>query len=172
MNTGWWDPDWSDPEWCEHLSEKQQGRLCEVQDFLGNNCLGWFEGSGKAKRALTEFLCRLPDKVADTVLCNSSIAVIDGASSAAWSWRLVCPAYGRVHETQLHIIVLRKHLRGMPYKAVVGEVAHEFAHVVAGHDMRSDERCQAEADSLAKNWGFQEEIDALDSEQVENTSGE
>jgi hypothetical protein len=49
----------------------------------------------------------------------------------------------------------------MPYKAVVGEVAHEFAHVVAGHDWRSDERCQAEADSLARDWGFQEEIDAL-----------
>ena len=168
MDKGWWNGDQSSPEWYEHLSEKQKERLCEVQDFLGNNCLGWFVGSGKVRRALTEVLCRLSDEAADTVLCNSSIAVIDGSSSAAWPWRFVCPAHGTVHETRLHIIVLRKQLRYMPYKAVVGEVAREFAHVVAGHNLHSDERCQAEADSLARGWGFREEIDALNSEPAEN----
>jgi hypothetical protein len=168
MNKGWWDGDRSDPQWYEHLSEKQKDRLCEVQDFMGNNCLGWFKGSKQVSRALTEVLCRLPDEAADFILCNSDIVVIDGSSSAAWSRRLDCPAYNEPHERRVHIVVLRKRLRDMPYKAVVGEVAHELAHVFAGHDVKSDESCQEEADRLARDWGFGDEIDALKREPVEN----
>lgn len=143
------------------IREKRKQRLAEVEDFLGNNCFPWFEGSGKLRQAVTEVLCRLPQKAADMLLCNSKISVVDGSSSAAWPWRQVCPPHSDYLETFLYIVVLRQELREMPYRAVVGEVAHEFAHVFLEHRLDAPEKAQQEADETARQWGFEEEIDLL-----------
>lgn len=166
INMNWWERNWSDPEWYEGLSEEHKDRLAEVEDFLGNNCLGWFQGSGKARKAVEEVLCRLPSDAADVLLSNSDIVVIDGSSSAAWSWLHTCPPHSKVLKKRLYVVVLRVALREMPYKAVVGEVAHEFAHVFRGHNLyssseREADRAQEEADTTARQWGFAEEIDLL-----------
>lgn len=156
------------------LPEDKEQRFVEVQTFLGNNCLGWFEGSSKTKEALTEFLYRLPYDAALEILCSPNILVIDGSSSAAWAWR----PNEEMHKRWLRIIVLRRKLREMPYKAVVGEIAHEFAHVVLHHDEEADftidvdaaeaeHSAQDEANDLARRWGFGEEIEALENEPMD-----
>lgn len=163
----WWKGDWSSPEWFENLSEEHKERLTEVQDFLANNCLGWLEGSDQVRQAVTEVLCRLPDNAAEVLLCNNDIVVIDGSTSCAWSWRYACPPHEKVLSRLLYAVVLRYALREMPYKAVVGEVAHEFAHVFRKHRVHSSSEREAkneqeEADNTAREWGFGEELELLD----------
>jgi len=50
-------------------------------------------------------------------------------------------------------------------EAVVGVIAHELAHVAQGTvhtDAKDDgEKMEAEADELARKWGFQKNIAAL-----------
>ena len=160
----WWDATWANTKMYDSLSDDKKDRLAEVEDFLGNNCLGWFEGSEKVKQAVTEVLCRLPQEAADVLLCNSDIVVIDGSSSCAWSWRHVCLGHDGLLEKLLYVVVLRVALRDMPYKAVVGEVAHELAHVFLRHRLYDPEDVQKQADATASQWGFQEEIDCLTSQ--------
>jgi len=154
------------------MSKKRQQRLGEVDVFLGDNCPGWFAGSGKIKEALIEFLCRMPANAANCILSNRDIVVIDGAASAAWVWPVICFPHENVLKTTIRIIVLRKKLREMPYESVVGEIAHEFAHVVLRHAedymVPSGENAQEEANTLARSWGFAAEIQALEREPVDN----
>ncbi len=171
MNMNWWDGNWDNPEWYESLSEEYKDRLAEVKDFLGNNCLGWFQGSEKARKATIEVLCRLPNDAAEALLCNSDIVVIDGSSSCAWPRHHARPAPNTVLQRPPPVVVLRVALREMPYKAVVGEVAHEFAHVFRGHGLCSSSeqeaaRAQEEADTTARQWGFGDEIDLLNRQPV------
>ena len=50
----------------------------------------------------------------------------------------------------------------------VGEIAHEMSHCVLAHqNVKSHKRgggpeAEAEADALAKSWGFDAEIDGID----------
>jgi len=164
MNIDWWNAAWSDSKVYESLSEEQKTRLVEVEDFLGNNCLGWIKGSEKIRQALTEVLCRLPNEAGDVLLCNSDIVVIDGSTSCAWSWQYVCPTPNNILEKWLYIVAFRAALRDMPYKAVVGEVAHELAHVFLEHRLYEPEDSQEQADATARQWGFQEEIDFLNAQ--------
>ncbi|MFC1964777.1 hypothetical protein ACFLWG_02075 [Chloroflexota bacterium] len=164
----WWEGDWKELQWYEGLSEKQKDRLIEVQDFLGNNCLGWCQGGEQISKAVIEVLCRLPDNAAEALLCNSDVVVIDGSTSCAWSWRHACPPHEKALNRRLYVIVLRAALREMPYKAVVAEVAHEFAHVFREHGLYSSldheaQKMQEEADTTIREWGFGEDLDLLNS---------
>ncbi|MFC1894183.1 hypothetical protein ACFLYR_09280 [Chloroflexota bacterium] len=150
------------------MSEERKERLTEVQDFLGNNCLGWLEGSTQVRKAVIEVLCRLPDNAAEALLCNSDVVVIDGSTSCAWSWQHACPPHKEVLTRRLCVVVLGVALREMPFKATVGEVAHEFAHVFREHGLYSSsdheaQKTQEDADTIIREWGFGEELDLLNS---------
>jgi len=45
-------------------------------------------------------------------------------------------------------------------KAIRGTVVHELAHIFAEHDLWKEEN-ENEADEIARSWGFEEEIKAL-----------
>jgi len=51
----------------------------------------------------------------------------------------------------------------MPHSALRGEVAHELAHVLLTHESvsRDLDKMEDEADRVASNWGFRNEINAL-----------
>lgn len=166
MKNNWWDNVLSGHKSYEDLNEEQQKRIFEVIEFLENNCLGWVVGSERIKEALIEVLCRLPQKAAEVLLCNSDIIVVDGSTSATWSWRRICPSHDGFAETWLYIIVLRQTLKSMPQKAVVGEVAREFAHAFLEHRLNASEATQQEADEIARQWGFHDEIDLLNKRPV------
>jgi len=100
---------------------------------LGNNCLGWCQGSEQIIKAVIEVLCRLPDNAAEALLCNSDVVVIDGSTTCAWSWQHACPPHDKVLVRRLYVIVLRDALREMPYKSVVAEVADAIRYLEEEH---------------------------------------
>jgi len=52
-------------------------------------------------------------------------------------------------------------LLNMPKNVAIGTLAHEFAHLFLGHTGRGGLRDEYQADELACQWGFTEEIRAM-----------
>lgn len=52
-------------------------------------------------------------------------------------------------------------LLDMPRDVAIGTLAHEFAHVFLNHTGKGGLRDEYEADALACQWGFTEEITAM-----------
>lgn len=79
-----------------------------------------------------------------------------------------CAASGSITRRTWHpIIILQSDLACVPVNEAKGIIAHEFAHLVLKHwhprqlRYKTDDRREAEADRLACDWGFSEEIAAL-----------
>lgn len=52
-------------------------------------------------------------------------------------------------------------LLGLPKDVAIGALAHEFAHVFLGHTGRGGLQEDYQADELAYQWGFVEELKAM-----------
>jgi hypothetical protein len=61
---------------------------------------------------------------------------------------------------KLFIVTLPYIMASEPSMAVIGEIAHELAHVYAGH-IRGNDEIEEETDEIAKGWGFEEAISAF-----------
>ena len=58
-------------------------------------------------------------------------------------------------------VLLSPSLLNLPWDIAIGTLAHEFAHVFLGHTGMAGLQEEHEADALACQWGFTEEIKAM-----------
>lgn len=141
-----------------------------VQKFVMVNCM--WSLPPRAERSLREVLYRLPPTAAMTILDNPYIVVIYADSVSTCAYDLRCPPHPQVVQNWLHIVTLTQEMETMSDEALVGALAHEFAHVFLKHDApppacQSREalkqelnRVEEEADNVARKWGFGKEIEA------------
>ena len=122
--------------------------------------------SPKLDKALTEFTSRIEDdlfkRFGDEIIC-----VIDctSGSSTIRPLDIACSPHSKKKlRHHVYIMVFRSEIEKLSEKAILGEVAHEFAHLALRLDHKIDSETiptgEDMADSLAVSWGFKEEIDA------------
>ena len=58
-------------------------------------------------------------------------------------------------------VVCDPSLLGLPKDVAIGTLAHEFAHLFLGHTGRGGLQDEYQADELAYQWGFVEELKAM-----------
>ena len=141
-----------------------------VQDFVMVNCM--WSLPPRAERSLREVFYRLPPRAATTILHNPNILVMYTDSISTRAHSICYPPHPEAIQYWLHIVTLTPEIETMSDEALVGAIAHEFAHVFLKHDapplrcedkeefMRELNRGEEEADNLAKKWGFGKEIEA------------
>ena len=138
-----------------------------VQDFV-NNC----ESPAVVPEfdtAIKEFLFRLDDETFELITSDIHPVVFNsfGASTAGRLFvpciegLLNLPVENKGH--YLPFVLIGGGFMKRSEKGRVGEIAHEFAHVVLNHN-RGGRKLEAEADQLARAWGFEAEIDELNSD--------
>lgn len=116
--------------------------------------------------ALTEFTSRIEERLFRR-LTAEAICIVDSAPSAS-TVRVMgtpCPTPERQDEDRnIYLMVFRPDIVRLSPKAALGEVAHQFAHLVLrlehGVDSESLPAGDEMADNLAIGWGFTEEIGA------------
>ncbi len=144
-------------------------RKYEIEDFLANQC--WrVTGASLISKAMREVLTRLPENVLDTLIYDRNLCVIFPERYANTIYRNDVPiAYNRSDNKELPkftmremwYVVLADYLYDIDYKAIVGTIVHEFAHVYLEHfGFNSEVSAEYEAatDKLASEWGFLDEI--------------
>jgi len=123
--------------------------------------------------ALTEFTSRIEERLFRR-LTAEAICIIDSASSAS-TVRVMGTPYP-TPETQgedhkIYLMVFRPDIIRLSSKAALGEIAHQFAHLVLrlehGVDSESLPAGDEMADNLAIGWGFAEEIGANKAERAQ-----
>lgn len=130
-----------------------------------SNWLLHADHSPKLEKALVEFMTRLDDDLFNE-LSSEDILILDCATEASTVRTLTryCKGHRKLKEHKTHIIVFRRGLQDLSPRAVLGEVAHEFGHLISSlrHDVKTGlpATLEQEADALAKGWGFAEEIEA------------
>jgi len=117
-------------------------------------------------KLLTDFTGRISDELFQT-LSQAIVCILD-CSKGASSVRLLdisCPPHGdpeMVHH--VYTMVFREGLEKLSYKAALGEVVHQFAHLALrlqhGVDSEIVPSGDDMANALAISWGFEEEIKA------------
>ena len=136
-----------------------------IHDFIGN-CIS-AATVPEFERALYEFLARLDDPTFELITSEIQPVVFNsfGASTAG---RLSVSCV----EGLLNLPIEQGHF--VPFvligggfmkrseKGKIGEIAHEFAHVVLNHDCGGER--EKEADQLACQWGFEAEIREVNSD--------
>jgi hypothetical protein len=116
--------------------------------------------------ALTEFTSRIDERLFRRITAEA-ICIVDSAHSAS-TVRVIgtpCPPPERQDEDRnIYLIVFRPDIMRLSPKAALGQVAHQFAHLVLrlehGVDSESLPAGEEMADNLAIGWGFKEEIGA------------
>ncbi len=117
-------------------------------------------------KLLTDFTGRISDELFQT-LSQEIVCILD-CSKGASSVRLLdisCPAHD-TPDTVHHVytMVFREGMEKLSYKAALGEVAHQFAHLAVrlqhGIDSEITPSGGEMANTLAISWGFEEEIKA------------
>lgn len=116
--------------------------------------------------ALTEFTGRVEEKLFRR-LTAEAICIVDSAPGASTVRVMGTPCPGPEREDEdrnIYLIVFRPDIMRLSAKAALGEVAHQFAHLVLrlehGVDSESLPAGDEMADNLAISWGFGEEIGA------------
>lgn len=132
-----------------------------VSDFLVNEerCR---ISSPRIREALKEVLSRVPDSVYNALVHGEYPLYVAESSRIAGVVALDCEG-----GSGLTLLTLNEGLKGRPLGDVVGIIAHELAHLALGHRFVSWERKRQlrlreeyEADGLACQWGFREELRA------------
>lgn len=116
--------------------------------------------------ALTEFTSRIDERLFRR-LSGQAICIVDSAPSAS-TVRVMgtpCPSPDSQDEDHnIYLVVFRPDVVKLTPKAALGEVAHQFAHLIFrlehGVDSQSLPAGKEMADNLAMAWGFKEEIEA------------
>lgn len=133
--------------------------LPSVRDFLADKerCR---LSNGTIKRALEEVLSRLPDALSQALLNGERPLYIVQSSRIGGVVTLG-------FSSGLTLLTLNRELGRRPAEEMVGIIAHELAHLALGHRFVSWEgkrqlrlREEYEADGLACQWGFREELRA------------
>lgn len=121
--------------------------------------------SPKLDRALTEFTSRIDDELFQR-FGQEVISIVDCAIEASTIRPLsvaCAPHSKKGFRHQVYIMIFRREVEKLSDIATLGEVAHEFAHLLLRLDHKIDSETvptgQDMADSLAVSWGFKEEID-------------
>ena len=114
--------------------------------------------------ALVEVLKRLPDDAYYDVE-NYVSFVIEDSRFMAFNvpFKRIYPTPPNGLEVRFDTIVIFHHALRYPSAALVGLIAHELAHSFGNHqEYKADEEA---ADVLVRQWGFDEELEALQVEQ-------
>ena len=157
--------------WMWELNFDPKARRDAADMFVLTNYLDSLPS--RAKRSLREVLYRLPPRAATTILDNPNILVMYTDSVSTRAHNICCPPHPEAIQYWLHIVTLTPEIETMSDEALVGAIAHEFAHVFLKHDapplrcedkeefVREVNRREEEADKLARKWGFATEIEAI-----------
>lgn len=115
------------------------------------------------KEALVEVLQRLPDEAYDEISSRVSLVVeTPDITAVNVPFSRVYPLLSGKLEVRFDTIVVFHQAQSLPHNALVGLLAHEFAHsFVSGKDYKSDEEA---TNALARQWGFNKELDLLEVE--------
>jgi hypothetical protein len=121
--------------------------------------------SPKLDKALTEFTTRIDDELfqrfGQELICIVDCAV--GTSTIRPLDVACAPHSKKKFRHQVYVMVFRREVEKLSDKATLGEVAHEFAHLLLRLDHKIDSETiptgEDMADTLAISWGFKEEID-------------
>lgn len=112
------------------------------------------------REALTESLSRIPDSVYNNLVHGDRPLYVAESSRIAGVVTLDCEGGSGVI-----LLTLNEGLRERPLGEIVGIIVHELAHLALGHRFVSWEakrkgrlREEYEADALACQWGFQQEL--------------
>ncbi len=116
--------------------------------------------------ALTEFTSRIDERLFRR-LSGEAICIVDSAPNAS-TVRVMgtpCPSPdSRNEDHSIYLLVFRSDVMKLTPKAALGEVAHQFAHLIFrlehGVDSQSLPAGEEMANNLAIGWGFKEEIEA------------
>lgn len=137
-------------------------------DKAWNEVGNWSLDAGmrpKLDRALTQFVSRIDDDLVQK-FSKEIICIVDSAvkRSTTRVLDLACePHSGQTLGHQVHIVVFRPEVDKLSDKALLGEVAHAFAHLALRLDHRIDSETMPTgediADTIAASWGFKEEVD-------------
>ena len=116
-------------------------------------------------KVLTEFTSRIDDELFQ-MLSQETICILDYATgtSAVRIIGIQCQPHANHDLTHnVYILVFRREMEKLSPKAALGEVAHQFAHLVLrlqhGMDTENIPSGEEMADALAIGWGFKEEIE-------------
>jgi hypothetical protein len=123
--------------------------------------------------ALTEFTSRIDERLFRR-LSGQAICIVDSAPSASMV-RVMgapCPSSDSQDEDHnIYLVVFQPDVVKLTPKAALGEVAHQFAHLIFrlehGVDSQSLPAGKEMADNLAIAWGFKEEIEANAAERMQ-----
>jgi hypothetical protein len=135
-----------------------------ADDLLGNRCY-YVEVQPKLQGALREVIMRLPEEALDTLVDDRNVFIIfpEQHANSVHLLRWAHPPSKKWSADEQWLVVLAGYLRDLPYSAVVGTIAHELAHVYLrqqGLPSGEQEAGELQADDLAKQWGFYEEVEA------------
>ncbi|MBM4443683.1 MAG: hypothetical protein FJ020_00085 [Chloroflexi bacterium] len=122
--------------------------------------------------ALTEFTSRIDERLFRR-LSGEAICIVDSAPSASTVRVMAAPSPSPDSPNEDHsiyLVVFRPDVVRLTPRAALGEVAHQFAHLVFrlehGVDSQSLPAGREMADNLATAWGFKDEIEANAAERM------
>lgn len=136
-------------------------------DFLGGDRI-WPPSAAPRNfiLALEEVLTRLSDDAYDLVSSCVSFVIEDPQLIAVnVPFTRTYPAPTDDLEVKFYTIVVFHRAMGYPHMALVGLLAHEIAHsFVTEPKYREYKEDEVAANNLARQWGFEREIEALEAE--------
>ena len=126
----------------------------------------------EVERAIMTVMEGMPEEDFDALEDAGLIIRYAGASSPE---PMFCPP----HDKEIHwwLLILVSDIQGQPYDCIVGEVAHELAHVVLLDEYgTTTETSEFDACAKAIQWGFGKEMLArlyrMKSQRLEGTAGD
>ena len=140
----------------------------EIDEFIVNRCWRVTDQSLILK-AIQEILVRLPEDVLDVLAYERDINVILPECFVNTIYKHNVPIISNtstnpeIKMKETWFVVLSNSLHDMSYKAIVGTIVHEFAHVYLkhfGHASHLHNEIETAADEIASTWGFRDEIES------------
>ena len=116
-------------------------------------------------RALLEFLKRVSDDVFERIEEMDPIIIDSCGASTVGQFAVPCIIKPDDQMHFLPFVLIGGGFMKRSHRARVGEIAHEFAHLLLGQE-QGGEKAEGEADAEARSWGFTDEIDALEKEEL------
>lgn len=139
----------------------------EIDDFIVTRC--WrISDQSLILKAIREILIRLPEDVLDVLSYDRDISVILPERYTNTVYQHNVPIVSNpstkpeINMKETWFVVLSDSLHDLSYKAIVGGIVHEFAHVYLKHFLhgsRLHNEIETAADEIASTWGFKDEIE-------------
>lgn len=148
------------------MGDEVQVKSCIINGFLRDRFKRYL---GEDKKDRDNVLCienalrcvleklQLPDVEKLVRQRNLIVAYFLGTST-----NLCCP-YPRDKngDEYIRVVILRESLKDLQFDAIMGEIAHELAHVFLKHEKKSDTGLEREANAQVRNWGLGKELKAF-----------